>query len=123
VGDTPNVASTQDKGQHAETLACDYLRDRGLTPVARNYRCRFGEIDLLMKDGDTLVFVEVRFRASRQFGSPAETVDARKQAKLRATAEHYLQSLAGGSTMCCRFDIVSLEGGSTTTMTWLPNAF
>lgn len=112
------------RGRNAEAMACDYLQQNGLRLTARNYRSPYGEIDLIMQERETLVFVEVRFRASSQFGTPAETVDARKQARLRATAEHYLQYASPASNKPCRFDIVAITGsGEGDELQWLRNAF
>jgi putative endonuclease len=112
------------QGEHAEQLACDHLAQHGLAMVARNYRSPHGEIDLIMQATDTLVFVEVRYRRDSAFGAPAETVDARKQARLRATAEHYLQRQAKGSKARCRFDIVAISGhGEALRLEWLQDAF
>lgn len=116
--------TTQDAGHAAETLACRYLEDRGLTLVARNVRSRFGEIDLVMRERETLVFVEVRRRASERFGGAAETVGARKQQRLRATAEVYLQSHPQQSQKPCRFDIVAItDHGAGQRIDWLRDAF
>ena len=87
--------------------------------MERNYRSRRGEIDLIMRDARTLVFVEVRFRASTRFGTPAESVDVRKQRKLAATAAHYLQS--NQTNLPCRFDVIALSG--TNHIDWIRNAF
>jgi putative endonuclease len=112
-----------ERGKQAEHLACEWLTRRGLTLVERNYRCPFGEIDLVMRQGATLVFVEVRLRRSGAYGTPAETVDGRKQARLRATAEHYLAARRD-SKKPCRFDIVALTGSdSDHEVEWLQNAF
>lgn len=96
--------------------------------VERNYRSPYGEIDLIMRHASTLVFVEVRYRRSVQFGSPAETVDRRKQVKIRATAEHYLQRHIQGAGVSCRFDVVALtpapdSGPTSPKITWLRDAF
>ena len=96
--------------------------------VERNYRSPYGEIDLIMRHARTLVFVEVRYRKSAQFGSPAETVDRRKQVKIRATAEHYLQRHIQGAGVTCRFDVVALRptpgsGPETQKIDWLQDAF
>ncbi len=107
------------RGLEAEELAFDYLRRQGLTGVERNYRCRFGEIDLIMRDGQTLVFVEVRMRASKAFGGAQESIDARKQRKLLAAARHYIGAL--GRIPDCRFDAVLLNGDSR--VQWIRNAF
>jgi putative endonuclease len=112
------------RGDAAEQLACDHLLDRGLSLVERNYRSPHGEIDLVMQAPGTLVFVEVRYRRAAQFGTPAETVDVRKQARLRATAEHFLQRHPQGCKSACRFDIVAVSGeGADARLEWLQNAF
>jgi len=107
-------------GAQAEALACTYLERAGLKLITRNYRCQQGEIDLVMGDHDTLVFVEVRFRRSDAFGTPAETVDRRKQARLLAAARHYL--LTQRSDRACRFDVVAVRGHDTS-IEWLRDAF
>ena len=84
------------------------LRRQGLTLVSRNHRTRHGEIDLVMRDGETLVFVEVRFRSRSDHGRPEETVDRRKRAHIRAAAAHYLSSTPGAAMRACRFDVVSV---------------
>jgi putative endonuclease len=106
-------------GEDKERLACAYLEGRGLRLVARNYRCRRGEIDLVMGDGDMLVFVEVRFRASTRFGTPAETIGIRKQRRLAAAAAHYL--LRHPTNAACRFDVLAITGKNE--MDWIQNAF
>lgn len=119
-GDTP---TTRLRGRAAEDAACAWLERRGLKLRARNYRCRFGEIDLIMQDGDGLVFVEVRSRTRSDFGTPAETVGRAKQGRLRAAAEHYLQHTRGASRKPCRFDIVSIAGEGDGGLRWLRDAF
>lgn len=92
--------------------------------LARNYRSPFGEIDLVMQEGATTVFVEVRYRARADYGLPAETVGARKRARLRATAEHYLQQHPRASKRPCRFDIVAItRGRDGADVQWLRDAF
>ncbi len=113
----------QRRGREAEDAACEHLRQNGLTLLARNYRSPWGEIDLVMQDNDSLVFVEVRYRGSSEFGTPAETVNRGKQGRLRATAEHYLQRTRGASRKPCRFDIVAITGGADGGLHWLRNAF
>ena len=112
------------RGREAEDRACAHLQRQGLTLTTRNYRSPHGEIDLVMQERDTLVFVEVRYRAHAGFGTPAETVDARKQARLRATAEHYQQHTPRASKKACRFDIVAITGdGADGEFRWLRNVF
>lgn len=106
-------------GGDAEAVACAHLRAAGLRLLERNYRCRRGEIDLVMREGDVLVFVEVRLRASSRFGTPAETVDIHKQRKLAAAAAHYLGSHP--TELPCRFDVVAVSGDNP--IDWIRNAF
>jgi len=109
-------------GAQAEQTAARFLQQQGLRLVQANYRCRFGEIDLILKDGDILVFAEVRMRSNNDFGGAAASIDARKQSKLILTAQHYLASLS--STPPCRFDAVLMstaEGQDG--IEWVKNAF
>lgn len=106
------------RGAVAEQTAADYLIQQGLVVVERNFRCRLGEIDLIMRDGNTLVFIEVRQRASQQFGGAIASIDSRKQQKLIATAQLYLTRLS--KTPLCRFDAVLLQGE---TLRWIRDAF
>lgn len=79
------------KGTQTEQACCEYLSRAGLRLVEKNYRCKPGEIDLVMRQGDTLVFIEVRFRRSERFGGALYSVDHRKQRRMIAAAQHYLQ--------------------------------
>ncbi|MCY4221906.1 MAG: YraN family protein [Thiotrichales bacterium] len=111
-------------GHDAEALAEKFLSRHGLLPVTRNYRCRRGEIDLVMRDADTLVFVEVRRRSSRTFGGGVESVSATKRARLVAAAEHYLMMHRIGDDRPCRFDVVAIDGPPLhTTIDWVHDAF
>ena len=118
------AAAHLDRGRDAEQAVYRYLKRSGLTLLDRNFRSRYGEIDLIMQHGETVVFVEVRYRRSAVFGSPAETVTRRKQAKLRATAETYLRDRVTASTPPCRFDIVAVTGHHDgENIDWIQNAF
>ena len=109
-----------ERGRHAENLAAEFLQRRGLELVERNYRCRFGEIDLIARDGKTLVFVEVRMRTSSSFGGAAASITGAKRGKLLRAARHYL---SGTSRMpACRFDAL-LVTGADYAIEWLQNAF
>ena len=99
----------------------EHLQAQGLRLLERNFRSRGGEIDLIMQQGDTLVFVEVRFRQSSDYGSPAETVTAAKQQRLINTASHYLQRR--GRELPCRFDIVAITGARQERIEWFQDAF
>jgi putative endonuclease len=107
------------RGADAENLAAAFLERAGLKLVERNYRCRFGEIDLIARDGATLVFVEVRMRSSERFGGAAASITAAKQAKLLRTARHYLADMARAPQ--CRFDAL-LVNGTSNAIEWLKNA-
>lgn len=98
-------------GSHwSELLARRHLEAAGLVFVAANHRERRGEIDLVMRDGPTLVFVEVRHRAGDSHGSAGESLDARKLGRLRRTAELYLLRTLGTTAVDCRFDAVLVSG-------------
>jgi len=113
-----------ERGKAAETQACRFLINRGLALVDRNYRCRHGEIDLIMRDGRCVVFVEVRYRGKRRFAGGAETIDHRKQSKLTATAMHYLQSHPGMAARPARFDVVAIDSGlGEERVAWIRDAF
>jgi len=107
------------RGEEAESFAFEYLCRHGLRPVTRNYSCRFGEIDLIMRDDEMLVFVEVRQRRSSSFGGAAASIDERKQSKLIAAARHYLGTTGGFQN--CRFDAVLLNGDNC--VEWIRDAF
>ena len=106
-------------GQSAEKQAEIFLKSNGLVLVARNWRCRFGEIDLIMQDGATRVFVEVRLRNRSDFGGAAASVTTSKQRKLLAAAHQYLTTLK--TLPPCRFDVVAMSGD--TRPDWIKNAF
>ena len=110
------------RGRDAETRAWHYLQSRGLRLLQRNYRSRRGEIDLVLQDQDSLVFVEVRYRSQSRFGSGAESVDRRKQSRLIACAQHFMQTHPRMAQQPCRFDVVSV-GGTAESIEWIRNAF
>lgn len=112
------------RGRLAEQQALEFLQARGLELVQRNYRTARGEIDIIMREGETLVFVEVRHRTNEAFCPATETIDSAKQQRLRVTGEHYLQRHARTFTGDCRFDIITLTGtDGNTKWQWLRNAF
>lgn len=106
-------------GESAEELVYRYLITQGLKPVARNFHCRQGELDLIMKDGDTLAVIEVRYRKSDKYGSALESVTAQKQSRIIAATQFYL---AQHKSSCpIRFDVVAVSGD--TSVNWIKNAF
>ena len=112
-------------GNQVERFAESFLREHGLRTIARNYRCRRGEIDLIMMDGSCLVFVEVRFRSANRLSSARSTVDARKQRKIVRTAAMYLSSNRAYANYIMRFDVVGVDrnrnGGER--VQWIRDAF
>jgi putative endonuclease len=105
-------------GAAAEDRAVAFLAQQGLKLVARNFRCRGGEIDLIMRDGGSLVFVEVRARARNDFGGAAASITAAKQARIILAARHYLAQHRVDAP--CRFDAVLIQAGQ---LQWLRAAF
>ncbi len=115
----------QRTGAAAEDLAERYLQRHGLVPVERNFRARGGEIDLVMREGTTLVFVEVRYRGARTYGGALASVDARKQRRLIHAARLYLARLREPEPTC-RFDVLGVAPGSrpdTARVQWVRDAF
>ena len=110
-------------GNHAEAHALDYLVRRGLQEVARNFRSRGGEIDLIMLDGECLVFVEVRYRKSASFMAPATTVDGRKQRKILRTAALFLSRHNRYASQTIRFDVLAITGKDKRLVNWVRDAF
>jgi putative endonuclease len=108
-------------GNEAERSAERFLIQQKLVLIARNYRCRFGEIDLIMSDGSAVVFVEVRMRKNALFGGAGGSITREKQGKLVRTARHYLAGL--NSIPPCRFDVVLLTGNEGERIEWIKNAF
>lgn len=123
------MVTTREQGEFTESLACQFLEKKGFKLLERNFHCRFGEIDLIMQHNDSIVFVEVRYRRSNNFGSGAESVTANKQTKLIKTASAYLQQHAKLSKYPARFDVVSITGSVETNninnieFDWIENAF
>jgi len=112
-------------GRRAEALALAHLKRAGLVLLDRNARAGRGEIDLILRDGETLVFVEVRARADGALVPAAESLSARKCAKVRETAERLIASRADWQALYCRFDVVAVTAvaGRDPDIDWLPDAF
>jgi putative endonuclease len=110
-------------GRRAERAAARFLVHRGLRIIAKNYRTNLGEIDLVMHDGDELVFVEVRYRSRTDFGDGAATVGLRKQQRLIRAAAHFIAH-RDPTDAPCRFDVVSISGPNyKLRLEWIRNAF
>ena len=109
----------QIQGATQEARACEYLQEQGLSLIIQNFSFKMGEIDLIMQDKNSLVFVEVRYRANKQFGGAAASVTKSKQRKIIKTALFYQQRYAPKSNM--RFDVIAIE--SDNDIQWIPSAF
>ena len=116
---------TRALGNDAERFALQYLCNEGLQLLTQNFRCRLGEIDLVMLDGDCVVFVEVRYRSARSFAPAALTVDSAKQRKLARAADRFLSSSTAHSRRAARFDVVGIDekADGRRTVEWLRDAF
>ena len=116
------VESSKAVGDLAEGLAARFLEQQGLKVLTRNFRCRGGEIDLICRNGKTLVFVEVRRRRSASFGGAGASITRSKQRRIILAAQHYLP--ANAKTECdCRFDCVLLDGRAENHIEWIRDAF
>lgn len=118
--------STKSAGDWGEALVANYLRDRGYTIAAAGFRCRFGEIDLIAQKGRTLCFVEVKLRSNLAHGLPREFVTARKQERIRTTAQYYLSVRDSDAPM--RFDVAevytdAVHSPERTRIEYIENAF
>jgi putative endonuclease len=112
-------------GDSAENLAFDFLKMRGLVPLRRNFRCRLGELDLIMRDDSCLVIIEVRYRTARSLVSAEQTIDYRKQAKIIRTAAMFLAWNERFAAMPMRFDVVGIDvdADGERTVHWIRDAF
>lgn len=118
------AATTSERGRAAEAAALAWLCRRGLRPVCSNYRTAAGEIDLIVRDGETLVFVEVRSRTHREFMHPLETIDERKRMRIIRASEQYLQQYPPAEHTPCRFDVITLSGpAGAHEIEWIRDAF
>ncbi|MDH5407145.1 MAG: YraN family protein [Gammaproteobacteria bacterium] len=118
------VNHSRKTGDEVETLACQYLQQQGLKTLNRNFHCPRGELDVIMEDGDTIVFVEVRYRSNPRFGSSAESVTKSKQDKLITSAMYYLQQNPTHRDRPSRFDVVAVSlQNNKPDIDWIKSAF
>jgi putative endonuclease len=113
---------TQQTGHAAEEKALKYLSDKGFKLVTRNYTCRLGEIDLIMRDKNYLVFIEVRSRTNPSFGGGIASITYAKRQKIIKTTSHYIMKNQLQDKFPLRFDVVSIDGASGA-ITWIKDAF
>jgi putative endonuclease len=107
------------RGENAEQQAYNFLVDKGLKPVSRNFRCKQGELDLIMTDQQTLVIIEVRFRKSDKYGSATESITRTKQSRIIAATHVYLSTRKTDNPI--RFDVIAISGNGN--INWIQNAF
>lgn len=110
-------------GSQAEYEVSEYLQQQGLQPVTHNYSCKAGEIDLIMRDQETLVFVEVRYRKLSGYGDGAESVTKSKQRKIIRAAKYYLLTHNLFDKVPCRFDVVAKSDNPAQPLQWIKDAF
>ncbi|MBS9777795.1 MAG: YraN family protein [Gammaproteobacteria bacterium] len=119
-----NITSNQQRGQHAEKFAKQYLQQQGLRFITQNYHSRFGEIDLIMKETKTIIFIEVRCRRANAQVTALESISPQKIKKIRKTAEFFLLDL--DTIPPCRFDVIAMSytsGNSDYNIEWIKDAF
>lgn len=111
-------------GKVAETIACDYLTENGIVVCDRNFRSRFGEIDIIALDRQILLFIEVRFRKNEHILAAIETIDQRKCKKIIMTSEYYLNKHRKYRSYQCRYDVITITGElQNPAIKWIKNAF
>jgi len=122
---TANIDIRTQRGTAAERLAAGYLQARGLQLVARNLRCKTGELDLVCRDGGVLAIIEVRQRGRTDFGGALGSVTWRKQRKIIRAAHYFLQRNAGWRGLLLRFDVLAVEGlpAGGRQIVWIKDAF
>lgn len=120
----PVTLDRRQRGARVEAAALEHLKRAGLREIAFNAHFRRGELDLVMRDGDTLVFVEVRYRQDPRFGGGAASVDLRKRRKIASAAQAFLLAHPAYANAPCRFDVVEAEGDpDAPQLRWLRDAF
>ncbi len=120
IGEKTRREKNREKGKRAETIACRFLEKNGCQIKDRNFRCRQGEIDIIMWDDRVLVFVEVKYRLNDRYGYPAEAVTIAKQRKIYYVADYYRYRYHIGEKIECRFDVIEMLGNK---IRWIKDAF
>ena len=117
-------SNSYERGLWAELVARDFLKKQGLQLCQQNYHGPGGEIDLIMMDGETIVFIEVRYRSSNRYLHAVESIDARKCTRIIKTARNYLQTNRFTSDHPCRFDVITITGNTgSPEIGWIKDAF
>ena len=121
---TSTAPDRRASGARYESLALAHLERAGLALIERNFNCRYGEIDLVMRERDVVVFVEVRFRRASRFGDGVDSIGAAKRAKLVRAAGAFLAEHPRLAGAACRFDVLAIAGDADApSIDWRPNAF
>ncbi len=120
-----NLTARQEKGAQAEKLAEQFLARQGLQLITKNYRCKQGEVDLIMQDQDTIVFIEVRHRVRADYGSAAESITISKQTKVIKAATIFMMKKGWYQHKAVRFDVVTIQGSlvESPELNWIKQAF
>ena len=122
--DTGNPPTSVARGRQYEQLARQFLRRQGLRDIRSNFHSRYGEIDIIARDGAVMVFAEVRYRQSNTHGGAIASVTRAKQQKILQTARYFLQINGLTNRMPCRFDVIGITGSKThPQFHWIKNAF
>lgn len=118
------MVNKREIGTRYEEMACDYLHKNGVHMLEKNFRCRQGEIDIIGQDKETLVFFEVKYRATMKNGAAEEAVTPEKQRKICRTADYYRYCHNYGEDRPIRYDVIAINGkGTEMTLVWYQNAF
>lgn len=117
--------NTRQLGSEWEKKAAEYLIQNGCSIIDVNYRCRLGEIDIIMQDGDEICFVEVKYRTGRQYGCSVEAVNRSKQQRIRKSADYYITTKLHTQNILCRFDVLGfdMDKHGNVNITHIKNAF
>lgn len=115
--------NSYNKGLALEKIAALYLQEKGLSILQHNFHCKFGEIDLICKNENELIFVEVRYRKNNDYGHPEETINFAKKKKILLAAQHYLTQNIWAIDLPCRIDVIAMVGCvANLNIKWIQNA-
>ncbi len=115
------MQNNKSKGDEGELIATKYLEDKGYVVIKNNFRCTFGEVDIIAKDKDFIVFIEVKYRTNKKFGMPVEAVNKKKQQKIRAVANYYI--LKNKIKSKVRIDVIGILSLDKVEINHITNAF
>ena len=117
------ILNARNKGTILESMAIDYLKNKGVLLIQRNFCCKLGEIDLICKDQNELIFIEVRYRKNNTYGNAEESINYKKRQKLIKAALYFLQNTKKYDNSPCRFDVIAINGNIINpNIEWIQNA-